>query len=92
MSPFQKLIIASVIFIAIFNFEQSIASFIYTFLLFRLGDDEGGPNGGEVDAVRYARSLHREIIWPLCDLFTSLALLYLFYCQGIKATQQKKPK
>lgn len=37
-----------------------------------------------------AESIERYFLWPFFDFVTSLSMLYLFYCQGMKSISDRR--
>ena len=42
--------------------------------------------------IRKARLIEKYFVWPFCEFFTGLALLYLFYSVSCKVEEQKNKK
>ncbi|TNV80155.1 hypothetical protein FGO68_gene3028 [Halteria grandinella] len=91
---YHKIMIIAVMIIALMNLEYSLFSFYYTTAKFIAKDLDINDENTSDDSLqsKWIRDLQRYIIWPIFDLFTATALVYLAYLMGIKQLSRKKLK
>ena len=87
-------VIICIIFLLFLNIEMEVMDLVYTIILQVLNPNwEPEKNSNPLFYnIRLARNIEKYFVWPFCEFFTGVALLYLFYSVGCKFEEQKNKK
>lgn len=68
------------------NIERAVMSLVYKIIFYALDPTRDVTQDSKVEeALSLARQIEHRIVWLLVDFLTASAMLYLFYCVGMKS-------